>query len=54
MFAEQKGVQGSWSIISEAREVERQAGADVAKGCQSLVEFEFCSCSSENCGLIYT
>lgn len=50
VFEEQKGVQG---VISEADEVERQAGPDVASHCQPRLEFGFCSCSSEVCGLIY-
>lgn len=49
-----KGVQGGWSIISEAGEVERQAGPDAARDCQLPLEFGLCSCFSENCGLIYT
>jgi len=50
VFEERKGVQG---VISEADEVERQAGLDVASNCQPRLEFGFCSRSSEGCGLIY-
>lgn len=53
VFEEQKGVRGGWGVIREADEVERQVGPNVARDCRPGLEFRFCFCSSESCGLIY-